>query len=211
MRLGLIFAGEVEIDIRNFIAAEAEEGFKRDIEPVLVKLRAALRTYGIWQVRAAGAVSRNIERGKLALRAAVVRRIGIDLRNAGHERHNGRADRASGADKIAVLERVLHQLLRRHINDVVVAGNNVVHFRVDALLHKLRRGFAVEPVELAVDEGFQVLDGIFDLRREQIVRHGPQRLAPVNDTVRVLDDDLMRLFRAEIGEFLHHLICRAQI
>ena len=50
-----------------------------------------------------------------------------------------------------------------------------MHFRVDALLHKLRRGFTVEPVELAVDEGFQVLDGIFDLRREQIVRHGPQR------------------------------------
>ena len=86
-----------------------------------------------------------------------------------------------------------------------------MHFRVDALLHKLRRGFAVEPMELAVDEGFQVLDGIFDLRREQIVRHGPQRLAPVNDAVRVLDDDLMRLFWAEIGEFLHHLICRAQI
>lgn len=86
-----------------------------------------------------------------------------------------------------------------------------MHFRVDALLHKLRRGFAVEPVELAVDEGFQIFDGIFDLRREQIVRHGPQRLAPVNDAVRVFNDDFMRLFRAEIGEFLHHLIRRAQI
>ena len=66
-------------------------------------------------------------------------------------------------------------------------------------------------MELAVDEILQVLDGIFDLRREQIVRHGPQRLAPVDDAVRVLDNDLMRLFRAEIGKFLHHLIRRAQI
>ena len=211
VRLGLIFAGEVEVDIRDLVAAEAEKRLKRDIEPVLVELRAALRAHRVRQVCAAGAVGRNLKRRELALRTAVVRRIGIDLRDAGHERHNGRADRASRADKIAVLQRVLHQLLRRHINDVVMAGNNVVHFRVDALLHKLRRGFAVEPVELAVDEGFQVLDGIFNLRREQIVRHGPQRLAPVNDAVRVLDDDLMRLFRAEIGEFLHHLICRAQI
>ena len=86
-----------------------------------------------------------------------------------------------------------------------------MHFRINALLHKFGRIFAVKPVKLSVDKGFQVFNGVFDLWREQIVRHGPQRLAPVNDTVRVFNDNLMRLFRAEIGEFLHHLICRAQI
>ena len=86
-----------------------------------------------------------------------------------------------------------------------------MHLRINALLHKFGRIFAVEPVQLSVDKGFQVFNGVFDLRREQIVRHGPQRLAPVSDTVRVFNDNLMRLFLAEIGEFLQHLICRAQI
>ena len=110
-----------------------------------------------------------------------------------------------------MLERVLHELLRGHVDDVVVAGDDVVHLGVDALLHELGRVFAVEPVELAVDEGFEVLDRILDLRREQIVRHGPQRLTPVDDAVRVVDDDLARLFFAEIREFRHHFVRRPQI
>ena len=43
VRLGLIFAREVEVDIGDLVAAEAEEGFKRDIESVLIELRAAFR------------------------------------------------------------------------------------------------------------------------------------------------------------------------
>ena len=158
VRLGLIFAGEVEVDIRDLVAAEAEERLERDIEPVFVKLCPALRAHGVRQVRAAGAVGRNIKRCELAFRAAVVRRVGVDFRNAGHERHDGRADGATRADQISMLQRVLHQLLRGHVNDVVVAGDDVVHLRVDALLHQLRRVFPVEPVELAIDKGFEVLN-----------------------------------------------------
>ena len=43
------------------------------------------------------------------------------------------------------------------------------------------------------------------------MRHGPQRLTPVDDAVRVVDDDLARLFFAEIREFRHHFVRRPQI
>ena len=36
VRARLILAREVEVDIRDFIAAEAEEGFKRDVEAVFI-------------------------------------------------------------------------------------------------------------------------------------------------------------------------------
>ena len=84
----LIFAREVEVDIGDLVAAEAEEGFKRDIESVLIELRAAFRAHRVGKVRAAGAVVRDFEGGKLALRAPVVRREGVDLCDAGHERND---------------------------------------------------------------------------------------------------------------------------
>ena len=42
MRAALILAGEVQVDIGHFVASEAEEGLKRDIEALLLHLRAAL-------------------------------------------------------------------------------------------------------------------------------------------------------------------------
>ena len=45
VRPGLILAREVEVDIGDLVAAEAEERFKRDVEAVLIKLRAALRAH----------------------------------------------------------------------------------------------------------------------------------------------------------------------
>ena len=89
---GLILTGEVEVDIRNLIAAEAEERFKRNVEPVFIELRAALGADRVRQIRAAGAVVRHLEGGKLALGTPVVRREGVDLRNARHKSDNGRAD-----------------------------------------------------------------------------------------------------------------------
>ncbi len=74
VRLGLIFAREVQVDIGHLVAAEAEERLKRNIKPVLAELRAALRAHRVRQIRAAGAVGRNLKRRELALRAAVVRR-----------------------------------------------------------------------------------------------------------------------------------------
>ena len=77
-----------------------------------------------------------------------------------------------------------------------MARDDVVHLRIHALLNELGRIFAVEPVELAVDEGLEVLDGVFDFRRKEVVRNRADSFAPVGDHVRVFDHDLVGLFRA---------------
>ncbi len=43
VRLRLVFAGEVQIDIRLLVAVEAQEGFKGNIKAPAVEFRAALR------------------------------------------------------------------------------------------------------------------------------------------------------------------------
>ena len=92
-----------------------------------------------------------------------------------------------------------------------MAGNDVVHLGVHALPDQLRRILAVKPVQLAVDKVLEVLDRVFDLRREQVVRHRPHGVAPVHDQVRVFDHDLVRLFLPQIAEFVQHLIRRAEV
>lgn len=66
-------------------------------------------------------------------------------------------------------------------------------------------------MQLAVDQRFQVLDGVLDLRRKQVMRYGADGFAHVGDVVRVLHNDLIGLFRAQVGEFLEHLVRRAEI
>ena len=55
MGVCLIFAGEIQVNIRHLVAAEAEEGFKRDVEAVLIQLFPAFGAVPIRQIRAAGA------------------------------------------------------------------------------------------------------------------------------------------------------------
>ena len=90
MGAGLILAGEIQVDIGDLIAAEAQEGLEGDVEAVLFQLRAADGTLGVRQVRAAVAALGDIQDGVLALGigAAVVGREGVDLRDARHEGHN---------------------------------------------------------------------------------------------------------------------------
>ena len=86
-----------------------------------------------------------------------------------------------------------------------------MHLGVHTLLNQFRRVFAVEPVELAVDERLEVFDGVFDLRGKQIVRHRTDRLAPVGNHVGIFDHDLICLFCAEIGKLFEHLVGRFEV
>ena len=86
-----------------------------------------------------------------------------------------------------------------------------MHLGVHTLLNQFRRIFAVEPVELAVDERLEVFDGVFDLRGKQIVRHRTDRLAPVGNHVGIFDHDLICLFCAEIGKLFEHLVGRFEV
>ena len=82
MRLGLIFAGEVEVNIGGlFVAWEAEEGLERDIEAVTVHARAAFGAVLFGHIRAATVAAVGDELRVLALGADVVRREGVDLRD----------------------------------------------------------------------------------------------------------------------------------
>ena len=92
---GLIFAGEVQVDIRHLAAAEAQEGLKGDVKAVLDVLRTADGTDLIRHIRAAAVAAVQDEFTVLAFGAAVVGRQGVDLRNAGHISHQRRADGAS--------------------------------------------------------------------------------------------------------------------
>ena len=209
----LILAGEIQVDIGDLIAAEAQEGLEGDVEAVLFQLGSALGAFGIGQVRAAVASVGHIQDGVLALGvgAAVVGREGVDLRDARHKCHDGGADGATGADQIAVLQTVLHQSLGGHINDIVVTGDDVVQLHFDALDEALGGIVAVEPVELAVDQILQVLHGVFDLGSEQIFRHGPQGLALIRDEIGIGDDHLEGLLRAQIAELPEHLVGGAEV
>ena len=211
MRLGLIFAREVQVDIGHLVAAEAEERLKRDVETVLAQLRPAPGAHLVRHIRAAAEARAGVKVRILALRADIVRRERVDLRDAGEIRHERRADAASAADQIAMLEGVGDKFLRTHVNDVIPAREDVVQLSLDAVGDELRRVFAVDGRHLAVDQVFELLGGVFDLRRVEILRQELEHLDAVGNGVRVRDNDLLRLFRAEVGKFVEHLLRRAVI
>ena len=209
----LIFSGEVQVDIRHLVAAEAQEGLKGDVEAVLFHLRAALGTHCVGKVRAAVISGRYIQFRVLAVRVgtAIVGLEGVDLGDAGHIGNNGGAHGASGTYQVAVLQRVLHQLLGGHIDHVVVAVDDVVQLRLHPFYKNLRGMVAVEAVELGVDQVFQVLHGVLDLRRKEVVGHRPQTFTHIRNAVRVLHHNLVGFLFAQVRKLRQHLVCGPEI
>ena len=54
MRLCLVFAGEIEVDIRFLISLKAQKGLEGNVEAVLYKLRSAYGAFFVRQVAAGG-------------------------------------------------------------------------------------------------------------------------------------------------------------
>ena len=208
---GLVFAREVQVDIRHLVAAEAQEGLKGDVEALLAHLGAALGAILVGHVRAAAEARAGLEVRVVAVRADVVRRERVDLRNAGHVGHDGRADAASAADKVAVSVRIRDKLLGRHVNDVVVPGEDVAQLGLDTLFHDVRRVLAVYFGHAAVDQVLQNLRRVLDFRREEAVGQELDILAHVRYLVRVPDNSVVAGSLAEIGEFLEHVVGRAEV
>ena len=208
---GLVLAGEVEVDIRHLAAAVAQKGLKRDIKPVLDVLLPAFRTDLVRHIRAAAVAAVLDKLHVPALRAAVVRRERVDLRDAGHIRHQRRADAPSGADEIPVFERALHQLLRAHVHHVVLA-EDAPQLHVQSVGDELRQLLAVERVRLLPHHAVEVFLGVFEPRREQLAL-GQQldRLHHVRDHARVGHNHLIRLVLAEIVELAQHFVRGAEV
>ena len=110
-----------------------------------------------------------------------------------------------------MLQRVLHQLLRGHVDHVVVVVEDGVELGIDALLHDLRRVLAVDAVHLAVDEVAQVAGGVLDLGREQVLGQQLDLLHLVGDGAGIRDDELVGRLLAEIRKLLQHLVRGAEI
>ena len=96
----LVFAREIQVDIRHLVALEAEEGLERDVKALLGERLAALGTDLVRQVDAAGVFLVPLD--VFVVRAEVVRRERVNLGDIRHERRERRADRTTRADQIAV-------------------------------------------------------------------------------------------------------------
>ena len=138
-------------------------------------------------------------------------REGVYLGDAGHEGDHGAADAAAAADQVAVLEGVLDQLLGGHVDDVIVVVQDGVQLDVDALLHQGRRGLAVDAVHLGVDQVPELLGGVLDLRREEVLGQELDLLRHVGDGPGVLHDHLVGGLLAEVVKLLQHLVRGAEV
>ena len=156
---GLIFAGEVQVDIGDLAAAVTQKRFKGDIEAVFDIFGAALRAVLIRHIGAAAVAAVGDKLVMQALGAAVMGRQGVDLGDAGHVGHQRRAHRATGAHQIAALEAPLHQLLGRHIDHVVLT-QNALQLDLQTVHDQLGRVFAVQRMALAPDLVVQLLPGV---------------------------------------------------
>ena len=81
-------------------------------------------------------------------------------------------------------------------NSEPAAGDNIVQLRFHALGDELRGILAIEPVELAINQGLQILHRVLNFGREQIVRHRPQGLAHIGNEIGVCNHHLIGLFLA---------------
>ena len=70
---------------------------------------------------------------------------------------------------------------------------------------------AVDAVHLVVDEALEVLGGVLDLGRKELLRQQLDLLHLVGDGAGVGDDDLFGGVLAEVGKLLEHLLCRAEV
>ena len=213
MGLCLILTGEIQVNIGHLVAAEAKEGFKRNVKTILFHPCAAYGTVHIRQVSAAVKFLRYIQNGVLTfrIRATVMGREGINLRDAGHESHNGGTNGATGAHQIAVFKAVLHQALGRHINHVIMAGDNIMQLRFHTIYKEFGRVITVQAVKLAVNQTFQVFHRVFDLGGKQVMGHRTNGLAHIGDHIGIFDHNFVSLFFSQIGKFLQHFVRGTEI
>ena len=143
MHSALNLAREVKVYIRRLIAVEAEKCLERYIMSVALELSAALRTYLVGHIKARAVAAVGDEFAVLALRAVVMRRKRIYLRNSRHARNKARADRAARADKITLTLAVPHELLRYHVQHRKAVLDDGGKLLVESVVNNLRQRIAV--------------------------------------------------------------------
>ena len=212
MGLRMVFAGEIQVDIRYLVAVEAQENREGDVVTVLMQRCAALRAFLIGQVEAAADFTLRKELAPLAVRADVMRRQGIDLRNVGHSRHEGRADGPTGAYEVAVVIGMLNELMGDVIEHAEAVAQDRRKFFDEPVLDDLRQGIAVNLMGLFIAHVLQGLRRAGNLREVQrFLRHGAHVFNHFIDLVGIGNDDFASPFFAEVSEFFQHFVSRAQV
>ena len=212
MGFRMVFAGEIEVDIRNLVAVEAQENSERDVVAILVERRAAMGADLVRQVETAAHFAVRKEFAPLALGADIMRRQGVDFGNVRHGRHEGRTDGPTGADEVAVVIGVLDQLVGDVIEDAETVAQDGRKFFFQPVFDDLRQRVAVDFVGLLVAHVLQRFRRTGDLREiERFLRYRPAVGNHIVDLIGVGNDHFPRPFFAEIGKFRQHLVCRAQV
>ena len=80
----LVFTGEVQIDIRNFIPVESQKDGKRDIVAILDHHGPAFRASLVSKVKTGADTAIGKPLRMVAMRTAIMRRKGIHFRNVQH-------------------------------------------------------------------------------------------------------------------------------
>ncbi len=215
VRLTLIFAGKVQVDIRLLIPLKTEEGLERDIKSFLVKRRAALRTILIRHIASrAAAVSPHFLGIKIiivALWAQVMRAQGIYLRDPRHIGHKRASHGTAGTHQITVLHRFPHQLLGDNIHHRKPVGDDGVQLLLQPVLHDLRQRLPVQLMCPVVTDLRQLPVTVLDHRRALVRPYRRHGLDHIRDQVGVGDDHLLGLIASQIGELQKHLLRRPKI
>ena len=99
---GLIFAGEVQVDVGHLVALEAQKDLEGDVVTVFFEGIAANFAVLVRQVHAHGAQLRRSQEHFVAVVAAVVGRQGVHLGDTVHGGHEAGTHAAAAADQIAV-------------------------------------------------------------------------------------------------------------
>ena len=217
VRAVLIFAGEIQVDIGNLIAFKAKENLERDIEAVLGKRFAADGTVLIRQVDANLILALvHVEEALAAVGAAVMRRQCVNLRNAAEARHEARSDRSTRADQIAVVVGLFHQLLRDVVQRCKAVADDRFQFLFNTLDDNFRQFIAVHFLGRSPRHALDVIRCVLPQRLERILAlwvlgEQLQLVHLIGNLARVGDNDLIRLFLAQIGKLLEHFVRRLEI
>ena len=113
----LVFAREVQVDIRNLVPFKPQERLKRNVVAVFSVGRSALRTVFVRQIKSRTDRSVVEKLGMAAIRTDVMRWQRVDLGNFRQCCDKGRTDRSPRTDEIAVIKGAFYKLMRDQIDD----------------------------------------------------------------------------------------------
>ena len=211
--IGIDTTGEVQINIRNLIAVEAQENRKRDIMTVAQHSGAAFGTILRRQVKAAVDLIVHKEFAVTAVRTAIMRFQRINLGNIQHRSNKGRAYAATRAYQVTAVDRMLNQLMRNVIQYGEAVADNRIQFHLQAVLNNLRQLFAVPFMRLSIGQIAHGILGTGNRRRIQLVAVGNRLNAfnHIRNLIGIRNNNLVGCLLAQIRELLEHLLRSMQV